>query len=127
MDLRLIKKYNVQAPRYTSYPTVPHWENLAPKQTDWKQLVSESFRSYNKPSGIALYIHLPYCESLCHYCACNTTISKNHLVERPYIDGVLKEWNMYRSLMSEKPLIKEIHLGGGTPTYFSPENLSLLI
>ena len=77
--------------------------------------------------GISLYIHLPFCESLCTFCGCNKRITKRHEVENPYIDAVLKEWNMYCELFPNKPIIKEIHLGGGTPTFFSPENLARLI
>jgi oxygen-independent coproporphyrinogen-3 oxidase len=77
--------------------------------------------------GISLYVHLPYCESLCTYCGCNTRITVDHRVEGPYIDAVLSEWTAYRRLLGKRPLIKEIHLGGGTPTFFSPEQLRRLI
>lgn len=77
--------------------------------------------------GISLYIHLPFCESLCTYCGCNKRITTNHSVEDEYIDAVLKEWDIYLSLMGEKPLVREIHLGGGTPTFFSPQNLERLL
>ena len=123
----LIDKYNIPAPRYTSYPTVPYWDESLPNQEQWKKMVSETFHKTNKSEGISLYIHLPYCESLCTYCGCNTRITINHGVEVPYIKAILKEWNMYLSLFDEKPLIKEIHLGGGTPTFFSPKNLEFLI
>ena len=74
-----------------------------------------------------MYIHLPFCESLCTYCGCNKKITTNHSVELKYIAAVLKEWQLYTRLMEETPIIREIHLGGGTPTFFSPQNLSLLI
>jgi oxygen-independent coproporphyrinogen-3 oxidase len=74
-----------------------------------------------------VYIHLPYCESLCTFCGCNKRITKQHDVESPYINAVLKEWSLYLALFDEKPIIKEMHLGGGTPTFFSPENLKRLI
>lgn len=122
----LIKKYNVAAPRYTSYPTVPYWNNEAWDQEQW---LSSVRRSYNESSaeGISVYIHLPFCENLCTYCGCTTRITKNHQVEGPYIDAVLKEWQMYYRILGGKPRIREIHLGGGTPTFFSPENLQKLI
>ncbi|MBK9283026.1 MAG: oxygen-independent coproporphyrinogen III oxidase [Sphingobacteriaceae bacterium] len=121
----LVKKYNIAVPRYTSYPTVPYWENNVNEEV-WKEQIKNSFIQYNR-KGISLYIHLPYCESLCTYCACNTRITVNHQVEKPYIEALLKEWRLYKSLFNEVPLIKEIHLGGGTPTFFSPENLHTLI
>jgi oxygen-independent coproporphyrinogen-3 oxidase len=74
-----------------------------------------------------LYIHLPFCESLCTYCACNTRITVNHQVEKPYINALLQEWAIYLNTFSSKPNIKEIHLGGGTPTFFSAENLKYLL
>ena len=72
-------------------------------------------------------MHLPFCESLCTYCACNTRITVNHKVEEPYLQTLLKEWQLYLSLFPDKPRIREIHLGGGTPTFFSPENLRRLM
>lgn len=122
----LIKKYNVAGPRYTSYPTVPHW-NKNPSISEWKDQVKSAFQQSNSTDGISIYVHLPYCESLCTYCGCNMRVSTNHSVELPYIEVVLKEWELYLSLFDETPQIKEIHLGGGTPTFFSPENLTILI
>lgn len=122
----LIKKYNVAAPRYTSYPTVPYWDIADWNQQKWFSTVR---KSYNESSdhGISLYIHLPFCENLCTYCGCTTRITKNHEVEGPYIDAVLTEWKMYCRVLGGKPRIREIHLGGGTPTFFSPENLHRLL
>jgi oxygen-independent coproporphyrinogen-3 oxidase len=122
----LLKKYNIAAPRYTSYPTVPYWENEAFNQEKWKEALVKSYANH-KADGISIYIHLPFCESLCTYCGCNTRITKNHGVEMPYIKALIKEWEMYCNLLGEKPKIKEIHLGGGTPTFFSPAHLQLLI
>lgn len=123
----LLKKYDVPVPRYTSYPTVPYWEPSTFKPSFWKGQVKESFRTKGEAEGISIYIHLPYCESLCTYCGCNTRITVNHAVEEPYINTLLKEWKLYLQLFEETPLIKEIHLGGGTPTFFSPKNLEKLI
>jgi len=122
----LLQKYNIAAPRYTSYPTVPYWENEHFSRDRWLQAIKQSFKASNG-TAISLYVHLPFCESLCTYCGCNTRITKNHNVELPYINSVIKEWEMYCQVLGEKPKIKEIHLGGGTPTFFSPENLQRLI
>ncbi len=121
----LVSKYNIPAPRYTSYPTVPYWDNNL-NEKKWIEHIKNAFIKYNK-DGISLYIHLPYCESLCTYCACNTRITVNHKVEQPYVESLLKEWQLYLNQFEGKPLIKEIHLGGGTPTFFSPKNLSYLL
>tara|TARA_R110002049_G_scaffold307038_1_gene506536 strand:- start:39624 stop:40910 length:1287 start_codon:yes stop_codon:yes gene_type:complete len=93
----------------------------------WKNTVRRSFIETNRSEGISLYIHLPFCENLCTFCGCHKRITKRHSVELPYIDTVLKEWKLYIDFFSEKPIIKELHLGGGTPTFFSPEHLKILI
>lgn len=123
-QLSILQKYNVPVPRYTSYPTVPYWNT---EKTDARQWMNHVLQSFERKNALSLYVHLPYCESLCTYCGCNKHITKNHLVERPYINAVLKEWNMYTSRFPEKPKVKEIHLGGGTPTFFSAENLQYLM
>lgn len=124
MHINLLDKYNIPAPRYTSYPTVPYWSEEKPAQAIWREKVLNTF---SRCREISLYVHLPYCESLCTYCGCNKRITKNHQVESPYIDSVLKEWALYTELLPEKPIIKELHLGGGTPTFFQPENLERLV
>lgn len=125
--MSLVQKYNVPGPRYTSYPTVPYWEENLFTVNQWKKALLESFVATNSTEGISLYIHLPFCESLCTFCGCNKRITKRHDVENPYIKAVLKEWDLYCELLPERPLIKEIHLGGGTPTFFSSANLTTLI
>ena len=118
----LIAKYNVPGPRYTSYPTVPFWEDIDFSTQNWISSLQQQ-----DSKALSLYIHLPFCESLCTFCACNKRITKRHDVEKPYIEAVLKEWQMYLEILDETPVLKEIHLGGGTPTFFSAENLENLI
>lgn len=118
----LIQKYNVPGPRYTSYPTVPFWDESTYSESSWiKSLQKDTSRE------ISLYIHLPFCESLCTFCACNKRITKRHEVELPYIKALLEEWEMYLEILQEKPILKEIHLGGGTPTFFDPKHLAYLL
>lgn len=123
----LIRKYNIPGPRYTSYPTVPYWDDESFSLAQWQKSFVKSFEESNDKSGISLYIHLPFCESLCTFCACHKRITKQHSVERPYLEAVLKEWQIYIDLLGNKPVISELHLGGGTPTFFSPDNLKFLI
>ncbi|MGB3345106.1 MAG: oxygen-independent coproporphyrinogen III oxidase [Aequorivita sp.] len=123
----LVSKYNVPGPRYTSYPTVPYWNDATFSSKDWELDVVKSFEQSNDSQGISLYIHLPFCESLCTFCGCNKRITKNHAVETPYLESVLKEWQLYLKMLPSRPVIKEMHLGGGTPTFFSAENLDILI
>lgn len=122
----LIKKYNLPVPRYTSYPTVPNWKDQVDIRL-WEETFAQRFNIENHTKGISLYVHLPFCESLCTYCGCNKKITTNHKVEEEYLAALEKEWKLYRKLMQQTPVIRELHLGGGTPTFFSPENLKRLI
>jgi oxygen-independent coproporphyrinogen-3 oxidase len=120
----LVQKYNLSGPRYTSYPPVPFWRD-AITEFDWKRSLHNSILA-DEGNGISIYIHLPFCESLCTYCGCNTRITTNHRVETPYLKAVLNEWNLYRSFLPDTK-ISEIHIGGGTPTFFSASNLNDLV
>jgi len=122
----LLAKYDIPAPRYTSYPTVPYWDET-PSFDQWVGSINSTLR--DEESSWSLYIHIPFCETLCTFCGCNTTITKDHRREAPYLETLLEEFNIYLKNCPElatKPL-REIHLGGGTPTFFSPENLGDLI
>ena len=123
----MLQKYNVPGPRYTSYPTVPYWDEATFDYETWIDTLKRSFAESNSKEGLSLYIHLPFCENRYAFCGCNKRITKNHDVENPYIEAVLKEWALYCNILDEKPFIKEIHLGGGTPTFFSTKNLEELI
>lgn len=121
----LLAKYDIPAPRYTSYPTVPYWDKT-PSKSEWVNSIKTSLRG---DSSWSAYIHIPFCESLCTFCGCNTTITKNHDLEADYIEHILKEWNFYLSEvpeLKEKPL-RQLHLGGGTPTFLSAENLERML
>jgi oxygen-independent coproporphyrinogen III oxidase len=122
----LIQKYNVPGPRYTSYPTVPFWKENQLNNMVWQKTIVRNFNTLNS-NQISLYIHLPYCESLCTFCGCHKRITKNHQVEAPYIDGVIKEWQNYLANIPFKPEIKELHFGGGTPTFFNVKELIRLL
>ncbi|MGP1479810.1 MAG: oxygen-independent coproporphyrinogen III oxidase [Capnocytophaga sp.] len=127
MALSLIQKYNVAGPRYTSYPTVPYWQGDAFSTEKWLDRLARAYGESNANEGISLYIHLPFCESLCTFCGCHKRITKRHEMEAPYIQALLKEWQLYTQFLGERPRIKEIHLGGGTPTFFQPAELRRLI
>jgi oxygen-independent coproporphyrinogen III oxidase len=122
----LFAKYDVPAPRYTSYPTVPYWET-PPAEETWFRHISETLQGDN--SSWAMYIHIPYCETLCTFCGCNTIITKDHQREDPYVSLLLREWGIYlrkNPELSVRPL-KHLHLGGGTPTFLSAQNLTRLL
>ena len=127
MNSELIKKYNVPGPRYTSYPTVPYWDEHGFSVEQWSETCRRSFRESNESDGVGVYIHLPFCESLCTFCGCTKRITRNHAVEEPYVDDLLSEWSRYLALSDAPPRISELHLGGGTPTFFTPASLQRLI
>lgn len=121
----LIAKYDVPVPRYTSYPTVPAWEqNLTTDR--WVEHLRRALSG--QESSWSMYLHVPFCESLCTFCGCNTIITKNHKLEEPYVDHLLKEWSLYREKVPDLPKreLKHLHLGGGTPTFLSEGNLERL-
>ncbi len=124
MNTALLEKYDRPVPRYTSYPTVPYWSDQPPGQEQWRQHLRAAF---TRSRELSLYIHLPFCEKLCTYCGCNKRITMNHGVEEPYIEAVLAEWQLYLDTLPGRPLLREIHLGGGTPTFFSATNLRRLL
>ena len=123
----LLRKYNVPGPRYTSYPTVPYWAE-SPTEDQWIASVSEALdESRGHGIGAAVYVHIPFCESLCTYCGCNTRITRNHAVGDPYVDSVLKEWELYVNRLAKGITVGELHLGGGTPTFLAPAELERLV
>ena len=122
----LFAKYDVPAPRYTSYPTVPFWSDM-PTTDEWLNELESAFADGS--ATWSLYFHLPFCESLCTFCACNTVITRNHGREEGYRDLLLQEWNHYLERipkLRDRPLLG-VHLGGGTPTFFAPENLRRIL
>lgn len=121
-----LKKYDIPAPRYTSYPTVPFWTD-SPTTEQWLDSLNRNLHS--PTTSLSIYIHLPFCESLCTFCGCNTSITKNHaLVETPYLNALENEWKLYLAAVPalQSTPLKELHLGGGSPTYFSEDNLARL-
>lgn len=125
-DSQLFAKYDVPAPRYTSYPTVPYWGS-APTEEQWLSHLRQGLAGGK--NQWSMYIHVPYCESLCTFCGCNTIITKDHKKEDPYVQMVLKEWDLYRKHVPEfsQAQLQGIHLGGGTPTFLSAQHLKALL
>ena len=126
MKTDLFKKYDIPAPRYTSYPTVPYWTD-SPTAEQW---LSELKSAAAKPGvSWSAYFHIPFCETLCTFCGCNTVITKDHKREEPYVQTLLKEWRKYLSEVPELSRIplRQLHLGGGTPTFLSGANLQSML
>ncbi len=123
---QLIQKYDVPAPRYTSYPTVPHWKT-SPTSDAWLEHVRRVLQS--PLSSWSMYIHIPFCETLCTFCGCNTSITKNKQVGADYVETVLAEWAQYLEQVPAlgERAIKSLHLGGGTPTFLRSVELERLL
>jgi oxygen-independent coproporphyrinogen-3 oxidase len=114
-----LARYNRPGPRYTSYPTAPVWQdNIGPNDLD--QFFAQADAA-NSP--VSLYMHLPFCESLCLFCACNVVISKDHSVTPPYLATLKKEIDYVSKHVSRKRGVAQFHWGGGTPTYLTPAQM----
>lgn len=128
VDVDLLKKYDKPGPRYTSYPTAPHFHSgFGPNE--YVKEVQRS-NSQENPADISLYFHFPFCDSLCYYCACNTIITKSPSKIKSYLGNLKKEIQMLSDLTNTDRKVVQLHWGGGTPTYMQPdqfEDISLFI
>ena len=115
----LLEKYNKPGPRYTSYPTAPVWKD------DFGPADLESYyaRADERSTPVSLYMHLPFCESLCLFCACNVSIQKDKSVAIPYLAALKREIDHVAGMVSKKRPVIQFHWGGGTPTYLSPAQM----
>jgi oxygen-independent coproporphyrinogen-3 oxidase len=119
-------KYDVPVPRYTSYPTVPQWHK-PPAPEEWVESLA---RAASQPeAALAVYVHVPFCESLCSFCGCNTLITRDHGREGRYVELILEELALYLSQVPalQRQPFRQLHLGGGTPTFLSAESLATLV
>ena len=125
ISYELLHKYNVPGPRYTSYPPAPAFSDAFGGR-DYENVIEESNRE-KKPAPLSLYLHLPFCERLCYFCGCTVMITgKNHQQEDAYLSILLREVDWLSSRISPEREVVQLHLGGGTPTYFAPERLETL-
>ncbi len=125
VSLELLHRYNVPGPRYTSYPTAPVWtEGFTP--ADYARVLEESSAA-ERPAPLSLYVHLPFCEKLCYFCGCTVVITgSQHALEESYLDRLEREIDWVADRVGEDRPVTQFHLGGGTPTYFTPERLRRL-
>jgi oxygen-independent coproporphyrinogen III oxidase len=125
VSYELLHRYNVPGPRYTSYPTAPVWKEGF-TAADYESVLRES-ASAEKPAPLSLYVHLPFCEKLCYFCGCTVVITgTQHALEADYLDILEKEIDWVAARVGEGRQVVQFHLGGGTPTYFTPERLKRL-
>jgi oxygen-independent coproporphyrinogen-3 oxidase len=114
-----VTRYNRPGPRYTSYPTAPVWtDSFGPDDFETAMAQANATRS-----PVSLYMHLPFCESLCLFCACNVIIQKDKSVTPPYLNILKTEIDRVSQRVSHARQVAQFHWGGGTPTYLSPEQV----
>ena len=118
-DLDLIKRYDLSGPRYTSYPTAVQFN---PDLTA-DDLVSKGQQSTDTSTPLSLYVHIPFCEHVCYYCACNKVITRNRKKAQPYLDTVYKEMAQLSQWYSNERSVTQLHWGGGTPTFISDDQM----
>ena len=119
-DRELIEKYNVSGPRYTSYPTALHFEAI--EQQEW----IDQFDRIDHDRPLSLYVHLPFCPSLCLYCGCNVQITNRRERIAEYLRYVVREMELFQSLIGTDRSVEQIHWGGGSPSYLTPEEIERL-
>jgi oxygen-independent coproporphyrinogen-3 oxidase len=124
IDPVLIRKYDVSGPRYTSYPTADRFVEAfgEPQLRQW--LARRNIGGFSQP--LSLYFHLPFCDTVCYYCACNKVVTRDHSRSAKYIKYLEKELALLAPLLGEARAIREMHWGGGTPTFLSRDEMASL-
>ena len=121
----LISKYSNSTPRYTSYPTAVEFNNSVDSKL-WCSELAKQFNSTQPPQPISLYVHIPFCHSLCYFCACNKKIAQNDAGVRPYLKALSKEISSCRGQIKSSTSLVQLHWGGGTPNFLSADASSEL-
>lgn len=122
IDFAKFEKYSKAGPRYTSYPTAPEF-NSSFTQEDLK----EYYKNQSDDRNLSLYIHMPFCRSACYFCGCNTIFTSKEDKKVRYIEYLKKELNILKNHLNTKRVVTQMHFGGGTPTFFSAEQLKEVI
>ena len=125
IDLELIKKYDRPGPRYTSYPTAPHFNSSFTNE----KYLDEIIRTNNEADSpdLSLYYHLPFCDTLCYFCGCNMIITRNRDRIQEYIKYLKNEIDLLRTFIKTDRKVVQLHWGGGTPTHLNPDEIIDLV
>lgn len=123
LDLDLIRKYDKPGPRYTSYPTAP----LFSESVAGDAIQAELQRTYDNPNGLSLYVHIPYCHLLCWFCGCNMLVSRKAQERAAHIEVIKREIRQIAARVHPDRKAEQIHFGGGTPTYLTPDELASVV
>ncbi len=122
--IRLLNKYNKPGPRYTSYPTAPEWKNDFLSSEYTEQI--EEFKNNDVDKSLSIYNHIPFCEERCLYCGCHVIIDKNRHYVDSYLDYLEKEINLVKEILGKKYPVRQLHWGGGTPTFLKEHQIERL-
>src|SRR3989440_2283112 len=122
VNLELVKKYNVAGPRYTSYPPATKFTAAL----KWPELAERILENNRTERDLSLYFHIPFCETLCWFCGCTTVITANHSHGSAYINYLEKELAQMVTLLSPRRKVVQLHWGGGSPTFLSPDDIRRL-
>jgi len=125
ISTELLQQYDVPGPRYTSYPTADRFVEAFNETTYIETLKLRKASRSGLP--ISLYVHIPFCESLCFFCACNKIVTKNHERSAAYLHYLFKEIDLHLPYLGKKPQVSQLHLGGGSPTFFTDNELTQLM
>jgi len=121
----ILEQYDVSGPRYTSYPTADRFVE-AYNEDAYKESIQQ--RKIGRMAlPLSIYVHIPFCESLCFFCACNKVVTKHHERSVEYLGYLNREIDLQMAALGEKPKVSQLHFGGGSPTFFSDEELSALM
>jgi oxygen-independent coproporphyrinogen III oxidase len=120
---QLLAKYDRPGPRYTSYPTAPHFHEGF-DETAYRDRLATAAQRTTEP--LSMYVHIPFCEERCSYCGCNVVISPHRGPEEAYLDSVERELELLASALNGRRELNQLHWGGGTPTYLTPEQCERL-
>ena len=127
MTPELLTRFDVPGPRYTSYPTADRFVEAFGEQDYVEALSERQVGGVGKPQPLSLYVHIPFCESLCYYCACNKIITKHKERASDYLRYLGKEMALHTRLIGRGQSVSQLHLGGGTPTFMSDDELRQLM
>lgn len=123
----ILPRYEGPGPRYTSYPTAPVWGDAVGPRQFAEDLASWAARAAAAPDeGLALYAHVPFCRSLCHFCACNRVITRDTALPERWLSAIVREIASVRALVPSPPEATQLHWGGGTPTHLTPAQIRRL-
>lgn len=122
-DTGLIKKYDLSGPRYTSYPTAVQFQ----EGFNLEHYESSARRSNAANKPLSLYVHIPFCSHVCYYCGCNKIVTKHRSKAKDYLDYLFREIDMQASLFGQDQRVEQLHFGGGTPTFLSPDQISAVM